>query len=183
VPYELKGGVRFFARPEIQAAMRAINAELLAKTDRSAHKVVEGICRELGWTLREPTDPNSAAREKWESLSSLMQIFAELPEQAALEDFYRELQERARSQHEPESAAMTLATIHAAKGQEWDHVFIIGVNEGYLPITYAKTEAEIAEENRLLYVGVTRAKKGLTISWNGTASRFIKLLQQTELAR
>jgi len=69
--------------------------------------------------------------------------------------------------------------MHAAKGQEWDYVFIVGASEGYLPITYAKTETEIAEENRLFYVGVTRAKKMLSISWSGTPSRFIKLLRPT----
>jgi DNA helicase-2/ATP-dependent DNA helicase PcrA len=177
VPYELKGGVRFFQRPEIQAAVRAIGAEMAAKTDTPTHKAVERICRELGWSLRQPTDANSAAAEKWGSLNALLQILEEMPEDIALDDFYRELQERARSQHEPESAAVTLSTIHAAKGQEWDNVFIVGVNEGYLPISYAKTDAQIAEENRLFYVGVTRAKKQLMISWNGATSRFINLLQ------
>lgn len=177
VPYELKGGVRFFQRPEIQAAVRAIGAEMAAKTDTPTHKAVERICRELGWSLRQPTDVNTAAAEKWGSLNALLQILEEMPEDIALDDFYRELQERARSQHEPESAAVTLSTIHAAKGQEWDNVFIVGVNEGYLPISYAKTDAQIAEENRLFYVGVTRAKKQLMISWNGATSRFINLLQ------
>jgi len=179
IPYELKGGLRFFARPEIQAAMRAINGELISRTDKPAHRLVEEICRELGWSLRQPADASAAAREKWESLSALLAMFDEMPRGTTLDDFFKELQERARSQHEPESAAITLATIHAAKGQEWDHVFIIGVNEGYLPITYAKSETEIAEENRLLYVAVTRAKKTLNLSWNSTPSRFIKLLSQS----
>ena len=182
VQYELKGGLRFFARPEIQAAMRAINGELVAKSEKPAHKLVEEICRELGWSLRASAEPNTAAREKWESLNALLEIFDEMPSGTSLEEFYKELQERARSQHEPESSSVTLATIHAAKGQEWDNVFIVGLNEGYLPITYAKTEAEIAEENRLLYVGVTRAKKSLALSWNGTPSRFIKLLHPSATA-
>jgi DNA helicase-2/ATP-dependent DNA helicase PcrA len=177
VPYQLKGGVRFFLRPEIQAAMRAINAEIASRNDKPTHKAVEEICRGLGWTLREPEEQNSGAREKWESLNSLLAILDEMPEGTTLDIFYRELTERARSQHEPESSAMTLATIHAAKGLEWDYVFIVGVNEGYLPISYAKTEAQIAEENRLFYVAVTRAKKSLMVSWNGAESRFLKLLR------
>ena len=177
VPYELKGGVRFFQRPEIQAALRAIGGEIAAKTDTPTHKAVERICRELGWSLRQPTDANTAAAEKWGSLNALLQILDEMPEEIGLEEFYRELQERARSQHEPDTAAVTLSTIHAAKGQEWENVFIVGVNEGYLPISYAKTEPQIAEENRLFYVGVTRAKKQLMISWSGTPSRFINLLR------
>jgi len=67
VPYQLKGGLRFFARPEIQAAIRAINGELVSRTDKTAHQVVEEICRELGWSLRGPATGNASAREKWES--------------------------------------------------------------------------------------------------------------------
>jgi len=181
VPYQLKGGVRFFARPEIQAAMRAINAEIAAKLDKPTHKAVEEICRGLGWSLSEPDQINGGTREKWESLNALLHILDEMPEGTSLEVFYRELLERSRSQHEPEAPAITLATIHAAKGLEWDHVFIVGVSEGYLPITYAKTEPQIAEENRLLYVGVTRARKTLMISWSGTESRFINLLRKAPL--
>jgi DNA helicase-2/ATP-dependent DNA helicase PcrA len=180
VPYQMKGGARFFARPEIQAAMRAINAELAAKLDKPTHQAVVEICRELGWSLRKPTEPNSAVGEKWESLNALIHILDELPPEASLLDYYRELLERSRSQHEPEAAGITLATMHAAKGLEWDYVFLVGVNEGYVPISYAKTEAEIAEENRLLYVGVTRARQQLMISWNAQPSRFINLLRPAD---
>jgi DNA helicase-2/ATP-dependent DNA helicase PcrA len=108
-----------------------------------------------------------------------------LPEGATVADFAKELDERQRSQHEPVKAAVTLSTMHAAKGLEWDMVFIVGLTEGYLPITYAQTESEIREEQRLLYVGLTRARKELTLSWarrdaNSTRdrepSRFLNLL-------
>jgi DNA helicase-2/ATP-dependent DNA helicase PcrA len=75
--------------------------------------------------------------------------------------------------------------MHAAKGLEWELVFIVGLTEGYLPITYAQSELEIREEQRLLYVGLTRARKELTLSWarrdaNSTRdrepSRFLALL-------
>jgi DNA helicase-2/ATP-dependent DNA helicase PcrA len=176
IGYQLKGGVRFFARPEIQTAMRTLRAELIAKSDKPTHQILDEICRGLGWSTRAP-EVAGAAREKWESLNALMEIQDEMPSGISAQEFYTELEERAKSQHEPEAAAITLATIHAAKGLEWDHVFLMGVQEGYLPISYAKTETEVAEENRLLYVGVTRAKKSLMISWSGTASRFVKLLQ------
>jgi DNA helicase-2/ATP-dependent DNA helicase PcrA len=62
-------------------------------------------------------------------------------------------------------------------------VFIVGVNEGYLPISYAKTPAAIQEEKRLLYVGITRAMRELRLSYASfdasrerSASRFIELL-------
>jgi DNA helicase-2/ATP-dependent DNA helicase PcrA len=177
IGYQLKGGVRFFARPEIQAVMRTLRAELISKSEKPTHQILDEICRGLGWSTRAPA-VSGAAREKWESLNALMEILDEMAPGISAQDFYTELDERARSQHEPVAAAITLATIHAAKGLEWDHVFLMGVQEGYLPISYAKTDSDVAEENRLLYVGVTRAKKSLMISWSGVASRFVKLLQQ-----
>ncbi len=60
---------------------------------------------------------------------------------------------------------VTLATLHAAKGLEWDAVFCVGMHEGMLPITHADTPQAVAEERRLFYVGVTRARRHLTISW------------------
>jgi DNA helicase-2/ATP-dependent DNA helicase PcrA len=67
-------------------------------------------------------------------------------------------------------AAVTLATLHSAKGLEWDTVFLVGLSDGYLPITYAKTEQAIDEERRLLYVGITRARRRLHLSWSSGAS-------------
>jgi DNA helicase-2/ATP-dependent DNA helicase PcrA len=120
--------------------------------------------RSLGWQS-QPPQAQGAAYDRWEALNSLVQIVDEMPDNSTLDDFAKELDERQRSQHEPLKPSITLATIHAAKGLEWEVVFLVGASEGYLPIAYAKTPGEIAEERRLLYVGVTRAKKELTISW------------------
>ena len=76
-----------------------------------------------------------------------------------------ELDERANAQHAPTVEGVTLASLHAAKGLEWDAVFLVGLTDGMLPITYAKTDEQIEEERRLLYVGVTRARRYLTLSW------------------
>jgi DNA helicase-2/ATP-dependent DNA helicase PcrA len=105
-----------------------------------------------------------------------------MAEGATLADFAAELDERARSQHEPMRSAVTLSTIHAAKGLEWSEVFVIGLSEGYLPISYAKTAAELAEEKRLFYVAITRAKESLWLSWNKPTqpSRFFSLLQAAQ---
>jgi DNA helicase-2/ATP-dependent DNA helicase PcrA len=167
VEYQLRGGVRFFARPEIVQAMQTIRAELVSGTSKATTHLVTEIARGLGWSVEAPS-ATGAARDKWESLNALLGILDEVPADTSLEDFYNELAERQRSQHDPVRAAAVLTTIHAAKGLEWDHVFISGLSEGYLPISYAKTEPEIAEELRLLYVAITRAKRQLLLTWAET---------------
>jgi DNA helicase-2/ATP-dependent DNA helicase PcrA len=164
VDYQVRGGERLFNRPEIQAAIRAIRAESVSPTDKGLFHAVSDICRSMGWQSQQPTEQGSA-REKWESLNSLLAITEELPAGATMMDFAKEIEERQRSQHEPVKAAVTLSTIHAAKGLEWDVVFIMGLTEGYLPITYALTDSAIREEQRLLYVGLTRARRELNLSW------------------
>jgi len=133
-----------------------------------------------------PGDAQGAAREKWEALNSLVEIADELGIDATVAQLATELDERARSQHEPQREAITLSTVHAAKGLEWQKVFIFAASEGYLPISYANTTEQLAEEQRLFYVAVTRAKDALSISWSKreskdsqrerTASRFLQLL-------
>jgi DNA helicase-2/ATP-dependent DNA helicase PcrA len=185
IDYQVRGGERFFNRPEVQNAIRAIRAQAVAPIDKSLFEAVSDICRSLGWQAQQPQEHGSA-REKWESLNSLLAITEELPAGSTVMDFAKELEERQRSQHEPIKAAVTLSTIHAAKGLEWPYVFVVGLTEGYLLISYAVTPAEIREEQRLLYVGLTRAKKELTLSWarrdavsgrDREPSRFFGLLQ------
>lgn len=164
VEYQVRGGERFFNRPEVQRAITAIRAESKTASDKSLFELVTDICRSFGWSTQQPT-ARGAEREKWEALNSLLAIVDEMPAGATLIDFSNELEERRRSQHEPIKAAVTLSTIHAAKGLEWEHVFVIGLTEGYLPISYASKDSEIAEEKRLLYVAITRAKRELELSW------------------
>jgi len=167
IDYQLRGGERFFNRPEIARAMTALRAESnsASREDKSTFELVTDVCRSVGWTAREP-EGTGAERDRWESLSALIAMLAEMPGDPTLAQFSAELDERKRSQHEPIKAAVTLSTIHAAKGLEWSQVFIVGATEGYLPIGYATTPAEVAEEKRLFYVAVTRAKKKLSISWS-----------------
>jgi DNA helicase-2/ATP-dependent DNA helicase PcrA len=82
-------------------------------------------------------------------------------------DLVRELDERAAAQHAPAVAGVTLASLHAAKGLEWDTVFIVGCSDGFLPIVMAEGEVAIEEERRLFYVGLTRARRDLQLSWSG----------------
>lgn len=83
-----------------------------------------------------------------------------------MHDVVKELEDRAAIQHAPTLDGVTLASFHAAKGLEWDAVFLVGLSEGLVPISYAKDQAGYDEERRLLYVGITRARIHLFLSWS-----------------
>jgi DNA helicase-2/ATP-dependent DNA helicase PcrA len=85
---------------------------------------------------------------------------------AGMGEFVAELDARATAQHVPTVDGVTLASLHAAKGLEWDAVFVVGLVDGMLPISYAETPEQVEEERRLLYVGVTRAREHLHLSWS-----------------
>lgn len=184
VEYQVRGGMRYFSRPEIMAAVRMVRAEAANPSGKELYETVSAIARSLGWQSIAP-EVSGTALEQWEALNSLVQIADELGAEATIQTFANELEERQRSQHEPTRESITLSTIHAAKGLEYKAVFIIGAIEGYLPISYAKTELHIAEEQRLFYVGVTRAKDSLFITWSHrdtsedrprTRSRYLELI-------
>ena len=184
VEYQVRGGQRYFSRPEIMSAVRMVRAEAANPTGKALYETVSAIARSLGWQSIAP-NVSGRALEEWEALNSLVQIADELGEEATIQSFANELEERQRSQHEPTRESITLSTIHAAKGLEYKVVFIIGAVEGYMPISYAKTELQISEEQRLFYVGVTRAKDLLFITWANkdgsddrqrTRSRYLDLI-------
>ncbi|MEU9288151.1 ATP-dependent DNA helicase UvrD2 [Streptomyces sp. NPDC048275] len=174
VPYQLRGAERFFDRPEVRKAGTALRAaarfganDSLLDDAVDLPSQVRAVLSGEGWTS-EPPAGSGAVRERWESLAALVHLaqdFAAAKQGATLSDLVAELDERASAQHAPTVQGVTLASLHSAKGLEWDVVFLVGVAEGMMPITYAKTEEQIEEERRLLYVGVTRAREHLFISW------------------
>jgi DNA helicase-2/ATP-dependent DNA helicase PcrA len=167
VPYLLRGGERFFDRPEVREARLLLRgAARSADTDELAG-TVRGVLSGNGWNS-EPPAGGGATRERWESLAALARLAADLAATTpglTLRDFVAELDERADAQHAPTVEGVTLASLHAAKGLEWDAVFVVGATDGMIPITYADTPEAVEEERRLLYVGVTRARQWLTITW------------------
>lgn len=172
IPALLRGSGRFFQRPEVMQASSAIRA-LALKSDREPLFIeISNILSGMGWTSRPSND------EKWQSLNWFVEVLEELGEAAELEEYLRELDERTSSIHEPERNAVTLATVHSAKGLEWDTVFLPSLNQGVFPGSRAVSEQELAEERRLFYVAVTRAKSNLIVSYtkNKEPSVFIKSL-------
>ncbi|MFY1678684.1 MULTISPECIES: ATP-dependent DNA helicase UvrD2 [unclassified Streptomyces] len=174
IPYRLRGAERFFDRPEVRKARVALRAaarfggnDALLDDAADLPAQVRAVLSAEGWTPRPPAG-SGAVRERWESLAALVNLardFVVSHPEATLRDLVAELDERAEAQHAPTVQGVTLASLHAAKGLEWDVVFLVGVAEGMVPIAYAKTEAQIEEERRLLYVGVTRARHRLRVSW------------------
>lgn len=168
IPYVVRGAARFFERQEIRQAIALMRGQVrsgVADDDLVAH--VAEVLAGLGWTSQVPR-VGGQARERWESLqamSNLAEAFVEQKTEPTLESFVAELDRRAADQHAPVVDGVTLATLHAAKGLEWDAVFLVGICEGSVPITYAQTPAAIEEERRLLYVGITRARRHLSVSW------------------
>jgi DNA helicase-2/ATP-dependent DNA helicase PcrA len=174
VPYQLRGAERFFERQEVQKALLALRgAARSAGNDPLLDDVVElgaqvrAVLSSTGWSA-EPRAGSGAVRDQWESLAALVRLaedFARSRPGATLADLTGELEERRAAQHAPTVQGVTLASLHAAKGLEWDAVFLVGLTDGMVPITYAKTDEQVEEERRLLYVGVTRARQHLTLSW------------------
>jgi DNA helicase-2/ATP-dependent DNA helicase PcrA len=164
VPCVLRGSTRFFDLREVKEAIMMIKGASISITGEPLFKTISDVLRSLGWTQEAP-ETRGAVRDRWESLNALMGLAEEAPPSTTLKQFVTDLLERQAGQHEPTMSAVTLATLHSAKGLEWDSVHIVGLSEGLLPITYAKGLEAIDEERRLFYVGVTRARKKLSLSW------------------
>ncbi|MEI2278919.1 ATP-dependent DNA helicase UvrD2 [Paenarthrobacter ilicis] len=172
IGYQLRGGERFFARKEVRDAILQLRAATRAVAEgpqESLGQIVRDIVSSLGYTDAPPHN-GGALRERWESLAALVALADELAvsrgEQFTLAEFVNELQERSVAQHAPTVQGVTLASLHSAKGLEWDAVFLVGLSEGLMPISFADTPEDVDEERRLLYVGITRAREYLTMSWS-----------------
>ena len=170
IPYLVRGGERFFSRKEVRDAVVLMRGA--ARSDDgsvSLPELVRDVLLGAGWS-REAPSAGGASRERWESLAALAALADDLAAadpDARMPAFVRELDERIAAQHAPSVQGVTLASLHAAKGLEWGTVFLIGCSDGYLPISMADTPEAIEEERRLLYVGVTRARDRLVLSWSG----------------
>jgi DNA helicase-2/ATP-dependent DNA helicase PcrA len=177
VPYVMRGGERFFDRPEVRQAILLLRGQARAVDDLPAGlpDAVASVLEVGGWT-REAPSSSGAVRERWESLAALHRLALDHHD-LTLPQFVAELEERAASQHAPSVDGVTLASLHAAKGLEWDAVFLVGLVDGTLPLIHADTPDQVEEERRLLYVGITRAREHLSLSWalarspGGRASR------------
>jgi DNA helicase-2/ATP-dependent DNA helicase PcrA len=175
VPYVVRGAERFYDRPEVRQAvvlLRGAARAAGAGTDATGlpgelAAAVRHVLASAGLTSTPPAT-RGAVRERWESLAAIAGLADDLAAArpaATLAEFAAEVAERAEAGHAPVAAAVTLATMHAAKGLEWDAVLLPGLTDGIMPIVHARTAEAVEEERRLLYVAVTRARVHLALSW------------------
>ena len=170
VPYVLKGGERFFERPEVREALLLLRGAAAGGSDPGALvPTVRDVLASTGWVEHRPP-AGGAARDRWQSLSALVDLAVDLVAETPsldLAGFVAHLAQRADAQHAPTVQGVTLASMHAAKGLEWDAVFVVGLVDGVLPISQSLARPDaVEEERRLLYVAVTRAREQLTLSWS-----------------
>jgi len=177
IPFVVRGVERFFDRPEVRQAVTLLRGAARARQDGTGDAAGDGtvsvveevsaVLASMGWSTEAPAGRGNA-RDRWESLQAVIamaeQVTVDHPT-VDLPGFVTELQRRAAAQDAPIADGVTLTTLHAAKGLEWPVVFCVGMHEGTMPIVYADTPAGLDEERRLLYVGVTRARDQLHVSW------------------
>ncbi|UDM32808.1 ATP-dependent DNA helicase UvrD2 [Mycobacterium ulcerans] len=170
IAYQVRGGEGFFNRQEVKQAMVALQRAAERDIEAALPDVVRTVLEPLGLTAEEPA--GTRARERWEALSALAQLVdGEVAQRPHLQlaGLLAELRARADARHPPEVQGVTLASLHAAKGLEWHAVFLVGLADGTLPISHALAHGpeseQVEEERRLLYVGVTRARVHLALTW------------------
>ncbi|MDK4284520.1 ATP-dependent DNA helicase UvrD2 [Corynebacterium pseudodiphtheriticum] len=181
IAYQVRGGTSFFEnRVIVDAMQQLIRANLQNDLPPDPVAIARAALAPLGYSTQEPD--GAQERERWQLLRALVDLvedIVQLRNTDSLEVVLGELRRRAADKQPPAVDSVTLVTLHAAKGLEWDAVFLAGLTEGLLPFRYAidAGDEQIEEERRLFYVGITRARKHLALSWaparqeGGCASR------------
>jgi DNA helicase II / ATP-dependent DNA helicase PcrA len=140
------------------------------RSDSPAPEAVRAAALEAGWMEQLPDKLGERELVRQNDLARLVALAAAFDGDAA--SFVADLRRRFDSGG-ADARGVNLLTLHRAKGLEFDVVFIPRLEEKELPSRQARTPDEIDEERRLLYVGMTRARRTLWLSWSGKRSRFV----------
>jgi DNA helicase-2/ATP-dependent DNA helicase PcrA len=168
IPYQVRGGA-FVTRPAARSVLRRLRRAAAVSAGDAVREAaaLEGLLEVVPDGIGE----EEATRQA--DLARLIQLAERFDGTA--EEFAADL--TARFGAESESRGVHLLTYHRAKGLEWDAVFLPMLVEGELPARQSKSAEALAEERRLLYVGITRARRWLQLTWGaGTPSRFLEEL-------
>jgi DNA helicase-2/ATP-dependent DNA helicase PcrA len=175
VASQIRSGERFFDRVDVRDAMRVIrSASVLPPEGGDWYEDLISVLRPFG----DADYVNGflrLAREMKEGSIELDSADLESSSNAktSMRTFLRELEDRAEQNNPPTLPGVTLSTLHSAKGLEWNHLYLIGVSDGLLPMSNSN---DLNEERRLFYVGVTRAKQNIQITYAGKPSEFLSQL-------
>ncbi|HYK94702.1 MAG TPA: ATP-dependent DNA helicase UvrD2 [Candidatus Dormibacteraeota bacterium] len=177
IPFRLRGQ-RFFDRREVKEARRLMGTRWHGSeaTGGALVGAIRALFEErlgLGAGGDDAGRGDGAgrgdeARERQASLELVLRIVEDVAAAAGgatVADVLLELERRDADEAAGVGSGVNLLTYHRAKGLEWDAVFLPALEEGFLPIRQAKEPVEIDEERRLLYVGITRARRRLALSW------------------
>ena len=157
------GAKDYFEQPHIQRAVMEIRGAAVAGVEGELATVVDDILHGIGFD-GTPPDHAGAERSKYEDLLALRNLARSADPSTTVMEFSTMLTTRKSAGDSPSVGAITISTVHSAKGREWPVVFMMGLAEGLFPISYATTDAAIEEERRLFYVGITRAREELVLS-------------------
>jgi DNA helicase II / ATP-dependent DNA helicase PcrA len=175
IAYQVRGQ-RFFARRDVRAGIDALRRLPDGLTGEALTDAARRLFGErLGFDPDAPAE-GGEARERQAALSTLLAIVSEvaasIPSSTGgaappgREALLADLERRAEHERQGSADGVQLLTLHRAKGLEWDAVFLPALEEGLLPVAQAGDADEaLAEERRLLYVGITRARRHLWLSW------------------
>lgn len=169
IPFQLLGGVPFFERPEVRAVLARFMSEAESDPDADGLGLLRSVASALGFDLDDPPTSQGQVRQRWESVRAL----SDLVSSGSASECAGLFEELASAQ--TETGGVSLGTIHAAKGLEWDAVVVYGLSEGSLPSHRAVGPAAIEEERRLLYVAMTRARSRLALAYTRTFKRMPQL--------
>jgi DNA helicase-2/ATP-dependent DNA helicase PcrA len=159
--------VTFFERDEIRAVLVPFGRAARVEPDQNGFALLHEMLARRGFNPESPPPGLGAARTRWESQQALVDLLEALPDARRCDAraLLGEVNSLARRTADRPAEGVTLATLHRAKGLEWDMVFVVGVTDGAIPSAYATTPPARAEEERLLHVGVTRARRELFLTW------------------
>jgi DNA helicase-2/ATP-dependent DNA helicase PcrA len=180
VPFTVRGQ-RFFDRRQIRDARQLLRRARPDATGAALVDAVERLFVEKLGLDDVAADTGQEGRDRAASLELLVGIFGDLAaadSDLGIDAALAELDRRQAAEAGGSTEGVNLLTYHRAKGLEWDAVYLPALDEGILPIRQAKEDEEVAEERRLLYVGITRARRFLALSSSSRKpSRFLAAVE------